>query len=176
MTGTAGSPEPGAAGPDAGLPVEAVIRTLEEYQQATLDLYRLHEGDPEGCVKALVRLHLVWTEEDPDRARMVARHRNAVMAGPGRERLMNANAAYFGRTREWLDRESGAGRMPRLSFSVLHALVFAPGQELARHWLGDRLRKPPTEYADRMGRAAWAGILAAGDPEPPGNPPASPTR
>lgn len=156
-----------AESPDPGSdpPTEAVIEALEHYQRATIELYRTHAGDPETCVKALVRLHLDWTEENPDRARMVSRHRNAVIAGPGRERLMASNAAYFAQTREWLERESAAGRMPRLSFNLLHALVFAPGQELAKHWLGGRLRKSPTAYADRMGRAAWAGILAAGDGE-----------
>lgn len=152
---------------DTGLPVDETVEALERYQQATIELYRTHAGDPEACVKALVRLHLAWTEEDPERARMVSRHRNAVIKGPGRERLTASNAAYFGRTREWLDREAAAGRIPRLSFNLFHALIFAPAQELARHWLDDRLRKAPTEYADRMGRAAWAGIVAAGDAEKP---------
>lgn len=149
--------------PAAPLPVDAVVGALEDYQRATLRLYGEHAGNPEGCVMALVRLHLAWTEEDPDRARMVSRHRNAVMAGPGRERLVAANAVYFERTAEWLREEQEAGRMPRISFNLLHALVFAPSQELAKHWLGGRLRKRPTAYAERMGRAAWAGILAAGE-------------
>lgn len=144
------------------LPADAVIEALEEYQRATIELYESHAGDPEGCVTALVLLHMEWTETDPDRARVVSRHRNAVMAGPGRERLMAANAIYFERTAEWLKREQEAGRMPRISFNLLHALIFAPSQELAKHWLGGRLRKTPTAYADRMGRAAWAGIVAAG--------------
>lgn len=147
--------------PPAGLVVEA----LEQYQNLTTELYRIHEGDPEGCVMALVRLHMEWTEEDPDRARTVARHRNAVMAGPGRERLTAANRAYFQRTREWLERETAAGRMPEIPFNLLHALVFAPSQELAKLWLGGRLRSTPLACADRMGRAAWAGICAAASPE-----------
>ncbi|MCO5315094.1 MAG: hypothetical protein M9938_02865 [Solirubrobacterales bacterium] len=158
MSGTAGSGEhPGE------IPADEVIAALEDYQRRTIELYALHRGDPEGCVMALVRLHLAWTEEDPARARMVAVHRNAVMAGPDRERLSRSNSAYFKQTREWLELERASGLMPVVSFNVLHALVFAPSQELAKHWLGGRLRKLPTEYADRMGRAAWAGILAAGD-------------
>lgn len=154
--------DPAGTDPGPDLPADEVIAALELYQQRTLDLYDRHRDDPEACVKALVSLHLEWTEEDPDRARTVARHRNAVMAGPGRERLTEANARYFAATREWLTADPVAERLSGLSFNVMHALVFAPTQELAKLWLGGRLRERPTAYADRMGRAAWAGLLAAG--------------
>lgn len=144
------------------LPVEEVLTALEEYQRRTIDLYREHGGDPESCVKGLVRLHLAWTEEDPDRAKMVSRYRGEVMAGPGRERLTESNAAYFEQSKRWLRESAESGAMPAVSFNILHALVFAPTQELAKHWLGGRLKKQPTEYANAMGEAAWAGILAAG--------------
>ncbi len=144
------------------LPVEEVLAALEDYQQRTIDLYREHAGDPESCVKALVGLHLAWTEEDPERAKMVSRYRGQVMAGPGRERLTESNAAYFEESKRWMNESRESGAMPSVSFNVLHALVFAPTQELARHWLGGRLRKAPTEYAGMMGDAAWAGIVAAG--------------
>lgn len=150
------------------LPVEEVLSALEDYQQRTIELYRRHAEDPEACVKALVRLHLEWTEEDPDRARLVSRYRGPVMAGPGRERLSASNAAYFNETRQWMDGAREAG-MPSVSFNVLHALVFAPTQELAKHWLGGRLAKDPTSYADAMGAAAWAGIVAAGSTPRPGD-------
>lgn len=145
------------------LPVEEVLSALEEYQRRTIGLYREHAEDPEACVKAMVRLHLAWTEESPDRARMVARYRNPVQAGPGRERLTESNQAYFRESKKWIRNATESGRMPSISFNVLHALVFAPTQELAKHWLGGRLKKEPTEYAAAMGAAAWAGILAAGD-------------
>ena len=52
--------------------------------------------------------------------------------------------------------------MPPMSFNVMHAIVFAPTQELAKLYLGGRLRKNPTEYALVMGDAAWAGLQAVG--------------
>ncbi len=152
--------------PEEHLPVDEVIAALEEYQRLTIETFQRHRDDPEACVTDLIALHLGWTEADPERARMVARHRNAVMAGPGRERLSEANAEYFQATRSWLRSDAVARRLPGLSFNVMHALVFAPSQELAKHWLGGRLRDAPTAYAARMGRAAWAGLLAAGGPPP----------
>lgn len=144
------------------LPVEDVVEALVAYQERTIELYRAHASDPETCVKSLVLLHLGWTEEDPERAKLVARYRNPVMAGPGRAALGAANATYFEQTKQWMEAARSSGRMPPLSFNVLHALVFAPAQELAKHWLGGRLKRQPTEYAEAMGDAAWAGILAAG--------------
>lgn len=154
---------PGGVTPSGEVPTDAVIAALEDYQERTVGIYGSHAGEPEAAVMALVELHLGWTEEDPERARMVSRHRNAVMAGPGRERLVSSNAVYFERTCEWLSGEIDSGRMPRISFNLLHALVFAPTQEIAKLWLGGRLKRDPTGYADRLGRAAWAGILAAGE-------------
>lgn len=144
-----------------GLPVEEVIEALEDYQQRTIEIYNQNADDPEGCIKSLVRLHLAWTEEDPERAKLVSRYRGEVMAGPGKARLSASNADYFERTRAWMETATSAGTMPSVSFNILHALVFAPTQELAKHWLGGRLRKRPTEYAEPMGDAAWAGIKAA---------------
>lgn len=144
------------------LPVDLVVQSLEEYQARTVDLYREHADDPEACIKALVRLHLSWTEEDPDRARMVSKYRGPVMDGPGRERLTASNISYFEETKRWKTSATDSGAMPSISFNILHALVFAPTQELAKHWLGGRLKHRPTDYAEAMGDAAWAGILAAG--------------
>lgn len=156
------------------LPVEEVLTALEDYQQRTISLYREHAGDPEGCVKALVRLHLDWTEEDPERAKLVSRYRGPVMAGPGKDRLNSSNAAYFEESKRWLTESVESGAMPPVSFNILHALVFAPTQELAKHWLGGRLKKTPSEYAVPMGDAAWAGILAAGAALDSGDPAAVP--
>ncbi len=157
--------QPTETEPESDLPVEEVIAALEGYQRLTIDIFERHSDDPERCVKELIALHLRWTEEDPERAKLVARNRNAVMAGPGRDRLSAANADYFNATRTWLRSDAVAEQLPSLSFNVMHALVFAPSQELAKHWLGGRLRGLPTAYADRMGRAAWAGLLAAGGPQ-----------
>jgi len=144
------------------LPVEEVLTALTDYQQRTIELYREHAVDPKACVKALVRLHLEWTEEDPGRAKLVGRYRAPVMAGPGKDRLTASNRAYFEESKRWLNESVESGRMPSVSFNILHALVFAPTQELCKHWLGGRLGKDPTAYAESMGEAAWAGILAAG--------------
>lgn len=143
---------------------ERVLGALEDYQGLTLDILRLHQDDPEFCVKEMVRLHLTWTEENRETAILVARHRNAVASGPGKDRLAVSNSTFFNANRKWMKQQVETGRMPSMSFNVLHAIVFAPAQELAKLYLSERLHKAPTEYAEAMGNAAWAGVQAVATP------------
>ena len=48
--------------------------------------------------------------------------------------------------------------LPAVSFNLMHAIVFAPTQEIAKLALAGRLRKPLPEYAESLGDAAWAGL------------------
>ncbi|MFM9149073.1 MAG: hypothetical protein ACKORA_01080, partial [Solirubrobacterales bacterium] len=44
------------------------------------------------------------------------------------------------------------------SVALLHALVFAPTQELARLHLAGLLDRPLSEYREDLGRAAWSSV------------------
>jgi len=139
---------------------ERVIEELEAYQQLSIDIVSSDAENPEVVVKGLVRLHLSWTEKNPDIARLIALHRNEVINGPHRERLMASNQAYFSSMKEWIDLQAGTGRLPAISFNLLHAVIFAPTQEVAKLWLAGRLKKAPSAYIAPLGDAAWAGVLA----------------
>ena len=152
-----------AAETEADLHADEIIDALEEYQRLTIDLFRRNQTDPEACVKGLVKLHLDWTEENREVAILINKHRTAVINGPGKDRLSASNATFFNASREWMKDQAESGRMPSMSFNVMHAIVFAPAQELAKLYLRDRLRKAPSEYAEAMGDAAWAGLQAIGD-------------
>ncbi len=139
---------------------QQVIHELEEYQRLSLDALSRNATDPEAGLKALVSLHLSWTESDPERARKVSRHRNEVAAGPLGEQLAASNREWFTQMKEWIDSQAGAGRIPPVSFNLLHAVVFAPTQEITRLWLSGRLGRPLGSYADALGDAAWAAVMA----------------
>ncbi|MGK2955236.1 MAG: hypothetical protein ACSLFI_06150 [Solirubrobacterales bacterium] len=138
---------------------EEVVSALEDYQQLSIDVVTSNADDPEAAVKGLVALHLNWTEENRETASLVSRHRNAVVAGPLGPRLMASNKEYFAQMKTWIDRQSEAGRLPAVSFNLMHAVIFAPTQEIAKLALAGRLKKPLTDYADALGDAAWAGLL-----------------
>lgn len=146
---------------DAGMQLaELVVSELENYQRLSMAALAENETDPEAGLKALVALHLSWTEEDPDRARMVSRHRNEAAAGPLGERLATSNREWFAQMKQWIDSQAAAGRIEPVSFNLLHAVVFAPTQEIAKLWLAGRLRRPPAEYAEPLGDAAVAAVKA----------------
>ena len=51
---------------------------------------------------------------------------------------------------------------------LVHAIVFAPTQEIAKLWLTGRLRGSLSDRADALADAAWAGVSALPDGEGPG--------
>jgi hypothetical protein len=139
---------------------ETVVSELESYQQRSMAVLATHEVDPGEAVRALVALHLTWTEEDPDRARTVSRHRNEVAGGPLGKRLAASNRQWFEEMKDWIDSQSREGRMKPVSFNLLHAVVFAPTQEIAKLWLAGRLKRPLSDYAAPLGDAAAASVSA----------------
>lgn len=139
---------------------EEVLAWLEEYRDLTLALLEANDGDPEASVKGLVALHVDWTEDDPDRARAVAAGRGRLAAGALGPRLKESNRILFGALREWVRSANGAGMIGTESVPLLHALVFAPTQELARLHLAGLLDRPLGEYRDSLADAAWESVKA----------------
>lgn len=138
---------------------ETVVTALEDYQQLSIAVVTENSDDPEAAIKGLVALHLSWTEANRETATLISRHRNAVATGPLGERLQASNRDYFASMKIWIDRQSEAGRLPAMSFNLMHAVIFAPTQEIAKLALASRLKKPLADYAEALGDAAWAGLL-----------------
>jgi hypothetical protein len=156
-----------AVAPDAAAAIAAtVVDALEDYQRLSKDVYEANPDDPEAVVKGLVRLHLKWTEENRETAILIAGHRNEVAAGPEGKRLAESNKEMFKATRAWIDEQAAGGRMPATSFNLLHAIVFAPTQEVAKLWLTGRLKTPLADQAEALAEAAWAGVSALPDRNP----------
>ena len=139
---------------------EQVVAALEDHQRRSVEILERNESEPEAVVKALVKLHLEWTGEDRERAILVSRRRNEVAAGPLGDRLAASNREFFSRMKAWIDSQTEAGRIEPVSFNLLHAVIFAPTQEIAKLWLAGRLKRPLGSYADALGEAAWASVTA----------------
>ena len=139
---------------------EQVVAALEDHQRRSVEILERNESDPEAVVKALVRLHLEWTGEDRERAILISRRRNEVAAGRLGDKLAASNREFFSRMKAWIDSQTEAGRIEPVSFNLLHAVIFAPTQEIAKLWLAGRLKRPLGSYADALGEAAWASVTA----------------
>ena len=153
--------EPG--GPEE-IPDEQVLAWLEEYRDLSLDVIEQSAGDPESAVRGLVSLHVEWTEGDPARARAVAAGRARLAAGALGGRLKASNRILFGRLSEWVSGARREGAIRTDSVALLHALVFAPTQELARLHLAGLLDRPLGDYREDLAQAAWDSIRSHSGP------------
>ena len=159
MEGTTDRDRKGAPHPTEATD-EQVLAWLEEYRDLSLKVIEDHAGDPEGAVRGLVALHVEWTEDGPDRARAVAAGRGRVAAGELGGRLKDSNRVLFRGLAEWVGKARNDGAIRTDSVALLHALVFAPTQELARLHLAGLLDRPLGEYREELARSAWDSIRA----------------
>jgi AcrR family transcriptional regulator len=157
-----------------GVLAALVVGALTDYQDALLSTLAAHAGDARGGVRAGVALHLRWCEDNARAARLIVAYRNAVAAGAGREPLRAANRAFLRGVRRWLAVHQAAGAIPEADVNLIHAVVFAPAQELASLWLAGRVKRRPTASADALGDAAWAALQALAPATTPTTTPARP--
>ena len=148
--------EAGASGDDPS--DEQVLAWLEEYRDLSLEVLEANPDDAEGAVRGLVSLHVSWTEDDPGRARAVAAGRGRLAAGPLAPKLKDSNRLLFTTLRDWARSACEAGAIETDSTALLHALVFAPTQELARLHLAGLLDRPLGEYRELLADAAWESV------------------
>lgn len=160
------SPDPTV--PDQEAIARRVVEALVDYQRLSLEVLEMNADDPESAVRGLIDLHLDWTEANRHTARLIARHRNEVMAGPHGEALMSANQEFFAAMKAWIERQAETGLLSPVSFNLMHAVIFAPTQEIAKLALSGRLKKPLPKYSKALGDAAWAGLRALPERSQPG--------
>lgn len=138
-----------------------VVEALEVYQRRSLEVLLGSPEDPEAAVRGLIDLHIEWTIDDPELARLVSAGRNRAISGPLGPRLRESNARWMSEMREWLERERQSEKVPLGSLAILHAVVFAPTQEISKLWLAGLLPRDLEDYRRPLADAAWAGIRAA---------------
>jgi AcrR family transcriptional regulator len=125
-------------------------QVLADYQTGVLRALK-SASDAEGGIKALVRHHLRWVEQNPERARFL-------LDGAARERASEEvealNKPLFATIAAWVESQ-GAIRSVRLD--VFFVSVFGPAQALSRSWLAHQngsLREMEDDLAD----AAWRAV------------------
>ena len=146
-----------------GVIASLVLDAFSSYQEGLLSLLDEHQEDAQGGVESMVRYHLGWMEANPDLAKLLVDQRDHVAEGPEGGRLRDQNRQFFREVKAWLDGRAAAGQIEEVSIDLAHALVFAPAQELSRHWLSGRLKEKPGSHADRLASAAWAAMSSGTD-------------
>lgn len=147
-------------GSRGGVIATLILDTLAGYHREVIAMLEANSDDAEAGIKGLISHHLEWVEANPDDARLLMERRDKLAAGPHGDRLAAQTKDFLGVVKRWLKAQSEAGRMPDVGINLVHALTFAPAQELGSLWLNGRMKQRPTTFTDRLTAAGWAAIQA----------------
>src|SRR5712691_1689574 len=104
------------------LAAQLYVETLRGYQAGLLaELGRRRSA--QASVRAIVRHHLRWIAEHPDRARYLFAQREPEVVAEAREPLRDLNRSLFGAVRDWIAAHAERGELRALPFDVFYAIV-----------------------------------------------------
>jgi AcrR family transcriptional regulator len=127
---------------------------LASYHEGFLRL--LAAGSAERTIKAMVRHHLRWVDENPERAGFLLAPRAAELRLAGEFAVRKLNRAAFAALEDW--RRAHAGELRPVSFDAFYAIVIGPAHEAARHRLAGRTQIPLRRLERELADAAWRAI------------------
>jgi AcrR family transcriptional regulator len=137
-----------------GIAAALYVESLASYQAAFLAVLEEHD-DARAGVESLVRHHLRWVVEQPDRARFLLAMRETEVIAAAAPELRRRNRAFFAAVRRWFARHP---ELPDLPTDLLEPLLLGPAQEFARHWLGGRAKTSPARAESVLAAAAWRAL------------------
>src|SRR5712692_6807533 len=107
-----------------GIAAALYVESLASYQAAFVAV--LEDHDARAGVESLVRHHLRWVGEHPDRARFLLAVRETEVIAAAAPELRRRNRAFFAAVREWFARHP---ELPDLPPDLLEPLLLGPAQE-----------------------------------------------
>ena len=137
-----------------GIAAALYVESLASYQAAFVAVLEGHDHARAG-VESLVRHHLRWVGEHPDRARFLLAVRETEVLAAAAPELRRRNRAFFAAVREWFARHP---ELPDLPPDLLEPLLLGPAQEFARHWLAGRATTTPKVAEDVLAAGAWHAL------------------
>ncbi len=129
------------------------VEGLAGYQERFVAELRRHP-DAATAVKAIVELHLRWCARNPDLARFLLTARDAA----DEDALREHGRPFFADVMAWWRTHVRYGALRDLPLDVIQALWLGPAQELTRHWLAGRARRPSPADRRTLADAAWASL------------------
>ena len=144
-------------GDKEGLAAALYVDCLRDYQRGATGVLTRHRNAEPG-IKALVRHHLRWVEENPERARFLLDRREAEVAAAAAAEVRELNRATFAAVSEWLRPHEEAEAIRRMPRELLYAVVIGPAQEYSRHWLRDRMSAEMRRAELVLAQAAWDAV------------------
>lgn len=139
------------------------VGALTGFQDGFAGAVEASGGAKEG-VRDGVRFHLGWVTEHDSDARLLLAELEPAVAAVARDRLREANRAFFDRMRRWIGAAVRRGELRDLGVDLTYALWLGPAQEYARAWLEARVRPRPTQVADQLADGAWRALREEATP------------
>lgn len=149
------------------------LEILERYHADFLTELGRHRSARSG-IKAMVRHHLAWVADDPQRAAYLFQCLEPEVFSHCREQENERTTAFFAACQQWLEERAAAGQIRKLAPLEYYVLWMGPTLELARAWLmnvqakwswmGPELRRPEALLRPEktLADAAWQTLRAAG--------------
>ncbi len=158
-------------GSKPGVAAALYLEILERFQSDLLAELSRHRSARAG-IKAIVRHHLRWVAEDPQRAAYLFQCLEPEVFAICHEQENKMTIAFFGKGMEWLEQRAATGEIRRFSFIEAYVLWMGPSLELTRAWLmnvqkkwtwmSDELCRPEALLVagKNLGEAAWQALRA----------------
>ncbi len=121
-------------GSKPGLAAALYLEILEKFQGDFLSELSRHRSARTG-IKGMVRHHLAWVAEDPQRAAYLFQCLEPEVFVVCHEQENQMTTAFFGKCLEWLEKRAAAGQIRKMSVLEYYVLWMGPTLELTRAWL-----------------------------------------
>ena len=140
-----------------GLAAELYVEGLRGYQAGFLEAIEGH-ALAEQAVRALVRHHLRWVEDNPRLAQFLMNRRETELRLATVARVRELNRAFFPQVRAWFTSQVRAGALRSLPPDFWEPVLLGPSQEFARLWLAGRTRTSLRRAERELGEATWNAV------------------
>ncbi len=133
------------------------LEGIRDYQTGLVAELERHGQAREG-VRAVIRFHLEWVENNPDWSRYLFQQRHAMFMADSEGEFARMNADFMARMSAWFRKRIEAGGIRKLSPDLYPAVLLGPCQEYARLYLEGSHVTPVNKAADVLADAAWTAL------------------
>lgn len=131
---------------------------LADYEAGVVALLA-RDPAPAAGVRALVRHHLRWVEENPGLARFLFARRTAAVHEASADEVAQITARAADALAAWATPHVRARRLRRLPPDLFRAVLLGPAQEFARAWLRDEADSTIEQATRAFAAAAVAALV-----------------
>lgn len=136
------------------------LEGLRDYQEGFVRELR-HHRDARTGIQAVVRYHLRWIEQHPDRARYLFHVREAGAARAVEPDLRELNRRFATDVASWVAPYVQKGVIAPLPADLIGSLWIGPAQQFARQWLAGHASTDLDRATRALAEAAWRSLRAS---------------